>query len=139
MRAQLAARSLLDYRRSSPAVPASIPYCGASRDWDTVAAGLYRVGIPGGTVYRGFDQSQYDRLLAWTSYSVMHNVANGYNALSAYATGNAELARQQITARTLWWGFIYSYLLGASDRRHDGVGLSRSLPRFTTVDHTTCQ
>jgi hypothetical protein len=109
------------------------------QNWDTVAAGLYRVGIPGGTVYRGFDQSQYDRLLAWTSYSVMHNVANGYNALSAYATGNAELARQQITARTLWWGFIYSYLLGASDRRHDGVGLSASLPRFTTVDHTTCQ
>ncbi|MGB7114478.1 MAG: hypothetical protein WBD77_28810 [Mycobacterium sp.] len=100
------------------------------QNWDTVAAGLYRVGIPGGTVYRGFDQPQYDRLLAWTSYSVMHNVANGYNALSAYATGNPDLARQQIISRTLWWGFIYSYLLGATDRRHDQVDLRVSLPRF---------
>jgi len=107
------------------------------QNWDTIAAGLYRVGIPGGTVYRGFDQPQYDRLLAWTSYSVMHNVANGYNALSAYATGNAELARQQVISRTLWWGFLYSYLLGATDRRHDQVDLGVSLPRFITTDHAT--
>jgi hypothetical protein len=107
------------------------------QNWDTVAASLYRVGVPGGTVYRGFDQPQYDRLLAWTSYSVMHNVANGYNALSAYATGNAELARQQIISRTLWWGFIYSYLLGATDRRQHRAGQRVSLPRFITPAHAT--
>jgi hypothetical protein len=49
----------------------------------------------------------------------------------AYATGSADLARQQIISRTLWWGFIYSYLLGATDRRHDQVDLRVSLPRFT--------
>jgi len=109
------------------------------QSWDTLAAGLYRVGIPRATVYRGFDQQQYDRLLAWTSYSVMMNVANGYNALSAYATQDARLARQQITASTLWWGFILTYVIGCMDDRTDSIPLSDSLPRFLTVNDTTCQ
>ena len=109
------------------------------QNWDTLAAGMYRVGIPGGTVYRGFDQPQYDRLLAWTSYSVMMNVANGYNALAAYATRDARLARQQITASTLWWGFILTYVIGCMDARTDSMPLSDSLPRFLTVKDSTCQ
>jgi hypothetical protein len=104
-----------------------------------LAAVLYRVGIPRATVYRGFDQEQYDRLLAWTSYSVMMNVANGYNALSGYATRNARLARQQIAASTLWWGFILTYVIGCMDSRSDSVPLGESLPRFLTVDDTTSQ
>lgn len=109
------------------------------QSWDTVAAGLYRVGIPRATVYRGFDQQQYDRLLAWTSYSVMMNVTNGYNALSAYATRDARLARQQITTSTLWWGFILTYVISCMDDRTDSIPLSESLPRFLTADDTTCQ
>lgn len=109
------------------------------QSWDTVAAILYRTGIPRATVYRGFDQRQYDRLLAWTSYSVMMNVANGYNALSAYATRDASLARRQITASTLWWGFILTYVIGCVDSRTDGIPISDSLPRFITVEDGTCQ
>ena len=106
---------------------------------DTLAALLYRGGIPGATVYRGFDQQQYDRLLAWTSYSAMMNVANGYNALSAYATREARLARQQITSSTLWWGFALTYVIGCIDNRSDSIPLADSLPKFLTAKDSTCQ
>jgi hypothetical protein len=109
------------------------------QSWDTLAAVLYRVGFPRATVYRGFDQQQYDRLLAWTSYSVMVNVANGYNALSAYATRDARLARQQITSSTLWWGFALTYVIGCIDSRSDSIPLADSLPTFLTVKDSTCQ
>ncbi|MEE3753122.1 hypothetical protein [Mycobacterium intracellulare] len=109
------------------------------QSWDTLAAFLYRVGIPRATVYRGFNQEQYDRLLAWTSYSVMMNVANGYNGLSAYATRDAKLARQQITTSTLWWGFILTYVIGCMDGRTDSLPISDSLPRFLTANGGTCQ
>jgi hypothetical protein len=102
------------------------------QNWDTLAAAMYRVGHPGKSVYRGFDQEQYDRLLAWTSYSAMTNVASGFNALSAYATRDALLARQQVTGSILWWGFILTYVLGAINDRNDTIPLSESLPRFTT-------
>jgi hypothetical protein len=104
------------------------------QNWDTVAAAMYRVGHPGKTVYRGFDQEQYDRLLAWTSYSAMTNVASGFNALSAYATRDAHLARQQITSSILWWGFILTYVAGAINDRNDTIPLSESLPRFITAN-----
>ena len=65
---------------------------------DIFAAVVYRIGIPRLSRYRGFDQPQYDRLLAWTSYAVMMNVASGYNALSAYAERDAALARQHMAA-----------------------------------------
>jgi hypothetical protein len=104
------------------------------QNWDTVAAAMYRVGHPGKSVYRGFDQEQYDRLLAWTSYSAMTNVASGFNALSAYATRDAHLARQQITSSILWWGFILTYVAGAINDRNDTIPLSESLPRFFTAN-----
>jgi hypothetical protein len=106
---------------------------------DTLAAVIYRIGIPRVSRYRGFDQAQYDRLLAWTSYGVMTNLASCYNALSAYAEDDATLARQQITARNLYWGFMHTYAIGAFDGRNDGVPLSDSLPRFRTAGHATCQ
>ena len=34
------------------------------QNWDTVAAGLYRVGIPGGTVYRGFVYTAWKRTMS---------------------------------------------------------------------------
>jgi hypothetical protein len=104
------------------------------QNWDTIASILYRVGLPGKSVYRGFDQEQYDRLLAWTSYSAMTNVASGFNALSAYATRDALLARRQITGSVLWWGFILTYVAGAISDRNDAIPLSESLPRFTTAN-----
>ncbi len=116
--------------------PGETELLARQQNWDTVAAALYRVGIPRASVYRGFDQPQYDRLLAWTSYSVMTNVANGYNALSAYATRDAARARRQITASTLWWGFILTYVLGCMDSRSDSLPLSDSLPRFLTTAQT---
>lgn len=119
--------------------PGEIGLLARQQNWDTLAAALYRVGVPGATVYRGFDQAQYDRLLAWTSYSVMHNVAGGYNALSAYATQNAHLARQHITASTLWWTAILTYVVGCVDGRDDGLALSDTLARFITAERTTCQ
>jgi hypothetical protein len=102
------------------------------QNWDSLATAFYRIGVPGASVYRGFDQVQYDRLLAWTSYAVMNNVANGYNALSAYSTQDAQLARRHITASTLWWGSILTYVIGCVDGRTDGIPLQESLPRFTT-------
>jgi len=119
--------------------PGEIGLLARQQNWDTLATALYRVGVPGATVYRGFDQAQYDRLLAWTSYSVMNNAANGYNALSAYATQNAQLARQHIRASTLWWTAILTYVVGCVDGRDDGLALSDTLPRFITADRTTCQ
>lgn len=104
------------------------------QSWDTAAAALYRVGLPGKSVYRGFDQEQYDRLLAWTSYSAMTNVGSGFNALSAYATRDALLARQQITGSVLWWGLILTYVAGAINDRNDMIPLSESLPRFITAN-----
>ena len=113
-------------------VPVSIPYCGADR------IGIrFRRLLPGRHSRRDgvprFRSASIRSVAGMDVDSVMHNVANGYNALSAFATGNAELARQQIISRTLWWGFIYSYLLGATDRSHDQVDLEVSLPRFIPI------
>lgn len=69
----------------------------------------------------------------------MMNVANGYNALSACCTRDALLARRHITASTLWWGFILTYILGVLDSRTDSMALADSLPRFLTSDGGTCQ
>lgn len=115
------------------------PLLARQQAGETAAAVLYRVGIRGATVYRDFDQAQYDRLLAWNSSAVMINAASGYTALSAYATRDAALARRQITAHILWWVFGFTYLIGVVDRRNDSVPLSESLPRFVTAERCTPQ
>jgi len=99
--------------------------------WHRVAAVLYRHGIPGGTVYRGFDQEQYDRLLTWASYSVMIPHAAALNALIAYATRDAVLARQQMRARALWWALVTTYTFAVTDPSHDGEALGDALPPWS--------
>jgi hypothetical protein len=102
----------------------------------TRGAMVYRVGISEGTRYRGFDQPQYDRLLAWAAYSVMHNLTNAMNGLTAYATQDAALSRQQITSLTLWWGFGLTFIISYLDSRNDGLPFSETLPRFVTANQT---
>jgi hypothetical protein len=75
--------------------------------WFRVGRFLYSRGIPGGTRYRGFEQQeQYDRLISWAAYAIMIPQANALNALTAFATRDAELARRQCRARAIWWALV---------------------------------
>jgi hypothetical protein len=98
--------------------------------WYRVAKFLYSRGIPGGTRYRGFEQEQYDRLLSWAAYAVMIPQTNALNALTAFATRDADLARRQTRARAMWWALVTTYTFTVIDGRYDGRTLQDALPHF---------
>jgi hypothetical protein len=108
-----------------------------------VAAGtlLYENGVPGGfgTVYRNWDQPQYDRLLTWAAYAVMYNKSNALNAMTAVATGDGALARRQIHGSMVWWVYTLTYIAAIFDPRSDTKTMSESLPTFRTSDGGSCQ
>jgi hypothetical protein len=96
------------------------------------AAALYSVGVPGGTRYAGFGPEQYDRLLAWAAYAVMANQSNSFNALAAYATQDVDRGRRHARANAVWGTYLFMYLQGVLDNRHQGKTLEQALPLFTT-------
>ena len=98
--------------------------------WYRVARFLYSRGIPGTTRYRGVEQEQYDRLISWAAYAVMIPQTNALNALTAFATRDAELARRQCRARAIWWALVTTYTFTVLDARHDGRTLDEALPHF---------
>jgi hypothetical protein len=95
------------------------------------ATALYSVGVPTATSYRGFGPEQYDRVLAWAAYAVMVNQANSFNALAAYAAQDADRGRRQARANALWGTYLFMYLQGVLDHRHDGATIEAALPTFT--------
>jgi hypothetical protein len=92
-----------------------------------------------GTYYGGWQQPQYDRVLAWASYAVMSNKLNALNALTAVADQDADLSRQQIASTTMWWGYTVSYLSGFLNPNVGDVPFSELLPKFVTKDLSVCQ
>ncbi|WP_189094337.1 hypothetical protein [Nocardia jinanensis] len=108
------------------------PLLATQQRFTAAGDAIYRNGVIPGTVtiYRGWDQEQYDRLLAWASYAVMYNKADSLNALTAVATNDAPLARQEIRAALLWWIYSTTYVATIFDPRNDTKPLSESLPRF---------
>jgi hypothetical protein len=101
------------------------------RRWNRFATALYARGIPGGTVYRGVDQQQYDRLLTWASYSCMIPQAAAFNALVAHATQDADLARRQTRARALWWALVTTYCASVADPRQDDRTIAEAFPALS--------
>lgn len=114
--------------------PEQEPLLATQQRFTAAGDAIYRNGVVPGTVsiYRGWDQEQYDRLLAWAAYAVMYSKADSLNALTAVATDNATLARQEIRASLLWWIYTTTYVATIFDPRNDGKQLSASLPRFRT-------
>lgn len=100
------------------------------RRWHRFATMLYARGIPGGTRYRGLGQEQYDRLITWASYSVMIPQAAAFNGLAAHATRDAELARRQTRARSIWWALVTTYAMSIGDPTYDGRSLDDAFPAF---------
>ncbi|GGL12350.1 hypothetical protein [Nocardia jinanensis] len=114
--------------------PGQEPLLATQQRFTAAGDAIYRNGVIPGTVtiYRGWDQEQYDRLLAWASYAVMYNKADSLNALTAVATNDATLARQEIRAALLWWIYSTTYVATIFDPRNDAKQLSDCLPRFRT-------
>jgi hypothetical protein len=56
--------------------------------------------------------------------------ANALNALTSFATRDAEMARRQTRARALWWALVTTYTYTVLDATHDGRALDEALPRF---------
>jgi hypothetical protein len=94
------------------------------------ATALYAVGIPLATSYRGFGPEQYDRVLAWAAYCVMANQSNSFNALSAVATQDAVRGRRHARANALWGTYMFTYLRGLFDFRHEGESMEVAMPSF---------
>jgi hypothetical protein len=109
--------------------------------YDATGTLLYENGVPGGfgTVYRNWDQPQYDRLLTWAAYAVMYNKSNALNAMTAVATGDGALARRQINGSIVWWVYTLTYIAAIFDPRSDTKTMSESLPTFRTSDGGSCQ
>jgi hypothetical protein len=121
--------------------PGEEPLLAYQQRYTSAATALYEKGVPGGfgTVYRGWDQPQYDRLLTWASYAVMINKTNALNALTAVATRDPALARQQINGSMLWWVYCLTYIAAIFDPRSDALTVDDSLPKFVTAHGGTCQ
>lgn len=121
--------------------PGEEPLLAYQQRYHLAATALYATGVPGGfgTVYRGWNQPQYDRLLTWASYAVMVNKTNTLNAITAVATRDPVRARQQINGSMLWWVYCLTYIAAIFDPRSDALPLDDSLPKFVTTDGGTCQ
>lgn len=105
-----------------------------------LGAANYDQGTRGlGTYYGGWQQPQYDRVLAWASYAVMSNKLNALNALTAVADQDADLSRQQIASTTMWWGYTVSYLAGFLNGNVGDEPIGEVLPKFVNEDSSVCQ
>ncbi|MFF3573991.1 hypothetical protein ACFYXQ_40210 [Nocardia jiangxiensis] len=114
--------------------PGTEPLIATQQRFTAAGTAIYRTGVPGTvSIYRGWNQDQYDRLLTWASYAVMYNKADSLNALTAVATSDARLARQEITAALLWWGYCLTYIAAIFDPHSDTQSMDSSLPHFTTA------
>ncbi|UPW08581.1 hypothetical protein M1C59_21465 [Gordonia terrae] len=114
--------------------PGAEPLIATQQRFTAAGTTIYRNGVAPGTVtnYRGWNQEQYVRLLAWAAYAVMYNKTNSLNALVAAATGDGSLARQEITAATLWWGYTVTYVASIFDPHSDARPLDETIPQFIT-------
>ncbi|WP_109524563.1 hypothetical protein [Nocardia aurea] len=115
--------------------PGQEPLLAIQQSFGAAGDAIYRNGIGYGTptVYRGWNQEQYNRVLAWASYAVMYSKANSLNALTAVATNDASLARQEVRTSFLWWIYTTTYIATIFDPRNDATPLSESLPHFVTA------
>jgi hypothetical protein len=109
--------------------PGEQPLIDNQHRYAALATTAYRPGIPNLTAYRNWTQPAYNQLLAWSTYAIVANQANALTALTAYATGNPALGRQQVRADTLWAAYIFMYLEGGLATPH-GTTTAELLPEF---------
>jgi hypothetical protein len=100
--------------------------------FDLYGTGVYGIGVPLASSYRGLGQTQYNRVLTWATYATMGNQANAMNALTAVATRNVAIARRELRATAIWAAYVGGYGWGNLNLNVTAAQtLSALLPKFT--------
>lgn len=100
--------------------------------FDLYGTGVYGIGVPLASSYRGLGQSQYNRVLTWAAYATMGNQTNAMNAIAAVATRNVAAARRELRATAIWAAYVGGYGWGNLNLNVTAAQtLSTLLPHFT--------
>ncbi|HEX3899675.1 MAG TPA: hypothetical protein VHW74_10930 [Mycobacteriales bacterium] len=100
--------------------------------FDLYGTGVYGIGVPLASSYRGLGQAQYNRVLTWAAYATMGNQANAMNAITAVATRNVAAARRELRATAIWAAYVGGYGWGNLNLSVTASqSLATLLPKFT--------
>jgi hypothetical protein len=100
--------------------------------FDLYGTGVYGIGVPLASSYRGLGQAQYNRVLTWAAYATMGNQANAMNAITAVATRDVAVARRELRATAIWAAYVGGYGWGNLNLNVTAAqSLAALLPKFT--------
>jgi hypothetical protein len=100
--------------------------------FDLYGTGVYGIGVPLASNYRGLGQDQYNRILTWAAYAVMGNQAGAMNAIAAVATHNVAAARRELRGTAVWAAYVGGYGWGNLNLKVTAAqSMSTLLPTFT--------